>query len=123
MVWPSCITCTPSSLATHSTWCFLKLVFGGGTRVPRIPPGTDSEACYILCLQAFRTLLHFEFHRLTFIERLVTVHHDGGEVYENIFSCLALDESVALRSVEPLHRSLFLHCLTSRAWSGFSGPS
>jgi hypothetical protein len=31
-------------------------------------------------------------------------------VYEYIFTGLALDEPVALRSIEPLHCSLFLHC-------------
>jgi hypothetical protein len=32
-------------------------------------------------------------------------------VHENIFSGLALDESIAFRSIEPLHCSLFLHFL------------
>ena len=61
------------------------------------------EACDVLCLKALRALLYFEFHRLAFIEGLVTVHLNGGEVYENIFSGLTLDEPVALRSIEPLH--------------------
>ena len=30
-------------------------------------------------------------------------------MYENIFTRLALNESVALRSIKPLHCSLFLH--------------
>jgi len=68
------------------------------------------EACDVLCLKAFRTLLHLEFNCLTLIQGLVTVHLNGGEVYEYIFTGLTLDESVALRSIEPLHCSLFLHC-------------
>jgi len=72
-------------------------------------PGTDLEARNVLRLKALRTLLHFELHRLTFIEGLVAVHLNGGEVYEHIFSRLALDESITLRSIEPLHCSLFLH--------------
>jgi hypothetical protein len=31
-------------------------------------------------------------------------------VYEYVFSRLALDEPVTLRSIEPLYCSLFLHC-------------
>src|SRR6266568_8578010 len=81
-------------------------------------PGLSShslEACNVLSLKALRALLHFELHRLTFVEGLVTVHNDGGEVHEDIFSRLALDEPVAFRSIEPLHCSLFLHCPTSHA--------
>src|SRR5229473_5379431 len=71
------------------------------------------EACDVLCLKALRALLYFEFHRLAFIQGLVPIHLNGGEMNENIFSGLALDEPVALRSIEPLHCSLFLHCTTS----------
>src|SRR5580692_426165 len=81
---------------------------------PRQPlPIYRLEACDVLCLKALRALLYFEFHRLAFIQGLVPIHLNGGEVYENIFSGLALDEPVALRSIEPLHCSLFLHCTTS----------
>lgn len=66
------------------------------------------EAGNVLRLQALWTLFHFKFNCLAFVERLVSVHHDGGEVHENIFSGLALDESIALRSIEPLDCSLFL---------------
>src|SRR5580658_1967195 len=68
------------------------------------------EAGNVLCLKAFGAFLYFKFHCLTFVERFVSVHHDRGEVYENIFTGLALDKTIALRSVEPLHCSLFLHC-------------
>src|SRR4029077_20870407 len=67
------------------------------------------ETGNVLCLKALGAFLHFELHRLTFIEGLVAVHHDCGEVHENILSCLTLDEAVALRCVKPLHCSLFLH--------------
>ena len=72
-------------------------------------PGTDLEARNVLRLKAFRTLLHFELHRLALIQGFVAVHLNGGKVHEHIFSGLALDESIALRSIEPLHCSLFLH--------------
>src|SRR5215469_1726251 len=81
----------------------------GGVPVVAGTPKNRLEACNVLRLKALRALLHLELHRLTFIQRLVTVHLDGGEVYENIFSRLTLDEPVTLRSIEPLHGSLFLH--------------
>jgi len=66
------------------------------------------EGCYVLRLKALRTLLDFKFHCLTFIQRLVALGLNGGKMYEYIFAGLALDESKALRSIEPLHCSLFL---------------
>src|SRR5262249_36865366 len=137
IVWPSCITCTTSSFIFQGLQpqtlkprpltrrYFTKLVapaaapihltlnpyVGAGSCNPA--PALNLEARDVLCLKALRTLLDFELHRLTLVEGLVTVHHDGGEVDENIFPGLALDESIALRSVEPLHCSLFLHFFTS----------
>src|SRR5579863_190542 len=99
---------------TLKPWPLTRLSVTGNSVYGAALDGTNParhrlEACYVFCLQTLRTLLHFEFHRLTLIQGLVTVHHDGGEVHENIFSRLALDESISLRSVKPLHRSLFLH--------------
>src|SRR5580700_8924362 len=67
------------------------------------------EAGNILCLKALGAFLYFKFLCLTFIERFVSIHHDRREVYENVFPGLPLDKSKALRSIEPLHCSLFLH--------------
>jgi len=67
------------------------------------------EAGNVLCLKAFGAFLYFKFDCLTFVERFVSVHHDRGEVHENIFAGLTLDKTIALRSVEPLNCSLFLH--------------
>jgi hypothetical protein len=67
------------------------------------------EAGNVLCLKAFGAFFYFKFHCLTFVERFVSIHHNRGEVYENIFTGLALDKTITLRSVEPLHCSLFLH--------------
>ena len=67
------------------------------------------EAGNVLCLKAFGAFLYFKFHCLAFVERFVSVHHDRGEVHENIFTGLALDKTIALRSIEPLDCSLFLH--------------
>src|SRR6266851_3544977 len=54
------------------------------------------EAGNVLSLKALRALFHFKLHSLTFVEGLVSFHRDRGEVHENIFSRLALDESEAL---------------------------
>jgi hypothetical protein len=60
-------------------------------------------------LQALRTLGDFEFNSLAFVQRFVPFRGDGGKVDENIFAGLALYESESLRSIEPLHCSLFFH--------------
>ena len=60
-------------------------------------------------LQALWPASDFEFHRLPFIERLVPLRLNRGEVDENVLAALALDESEALAGVEPLHCSLFFH--------------
>ena len=80
------------------------------------------EAGNVLCLKALGTLFHFEFNCLAFVERFVSVHHDGGEVDENIFSGLALDESIALRSIEPLDCTLFLAHFHDLAGATPKGP-
>ena len=68
------------------------------------------EAGHVLRLQALRALADFKFNGLSFVERFVSIHLNRGEMDENILAGLALDESVALAGVEPLHCSLFLHC-------------
>ncbi len=67
------------------------------------------DAGYVFCLKAFGAFLYFKFYVLAFVERFVSVHHDRGEVHENIFPGLTLDKTIALRSIEPLDGSLFLH--------------
>ncbi len=56
-----------------------------------------------------RTLLalgDLEFDPLAVLERLVTVHLNGGEVDENVLAAIDGDKAVALFSVEPLNGSL-----------------
>src|SRR5215469_10999734 len=114
MVCPSCITCTTSSLDRSLIFgLFRPLLEGRDSGFPEPLRSYRLEACDVLCLKALRALLHFEFHRLAFIQGLVAVHLNGGEVHKHIFAGLALDEPVALRSIEPLHCSLFLHFRTS----------
>src|SRR5688572_2065021 len=54
--------------------------------------------------RALLALRRFEFHGLSFFERLVAVHLDLGVMGEQILAAiLRRDESEALRVVEPLH--------------------
>jgi hypothetical protein len=62
---------------------------------------------HIFRLQALRPLLHFEFHLLPFIQCLIAVRLDGGEMNENIFARLSLNKSIPFGRVEPLHYTLF----------------
>ena len=68
------------------------------------------EAGNVLCLKAFRAFLDFKFNCLALVQGFISVHLNCGEVNKDILSGLALDEPVTLRSIEPLHCSLFLHC-------------
>src|SRR5205814_3300532 len=43
-----------------------------------------------------------ERHALTFGQRLVAVHRDGGEVHEHVVATLTLDEAIALLVRKPL---------------------
>jgi len=65
------------------------------------------EGLYVGRLQALGALGNFEFNRLPFIQRFVSVRLDRGKVHEYILAGLALDESKALARVKPLHYSLF----------------
>ena len=78
------------------------------------PPERILEGLDVGGLQALGSLGDLEFNRLAIIQRLVAISHDRGEMHENVFSALALDESKALAGVEPLHCSLFFtHCFYS----------
>jgi hypothetical protein len=58
-------------------------------------------------LQALRALLDLELHKLALGKRFVSLHLNRGEMDENIFPRLALNEAISLGSVEPLHHTLF----------------
>ena len=67
------------------------------------------EHGYLFRLQTFGASRHNKLHSLTLIEGAVAFRLDGGKMDKNVFAGLALDETVALRSVEPLHSALFFH--------------
>ena len=54
------------------------------------------KAGNVLGLKTLGTLLHFKLYCLTLVQGLVAVHLNGGEVHENVFSRLPLDEAVPL---------------------------
>jgi hypothetical protein len=60
-------------------------------------------------VQSLRTLLTLKLDSLAFIQRLIAFFKDRGEMDEDIFSAGALNKSVPLGPVEPLHHSMLLH--------------
>ena len=58
-------------------------------------------------LEALGATGHVEFHCLAFIQRLVSLRLNRGEMDENVLARLPLDESKTLAGVKPLYCSLF----------------
>ena len=48
----------------------------------------------VLSLKALGPLTNFEFHKLPFIQRFVSVHLDRGEMDENVLPGLPLNEPI-----------------------------
>ena len=71
------------------------------------PPLCWLETYDVGRLQAFGPGHDVEFDRLALVQRLVSIRLNRREVHEDIFSRLALDESIALACIKPLHSSLF----------------
>ena len=70
------------------------------------------EASDVRSLQALGAPGDFEFNRLAFVQRLVPLRLNGGEMDENVLAGLALDEPKTLAGIKPLHCSLFSHLFT-----------
>ena len=60
-------------------------------------------------LEAFGAFEQVKLHGLTLVQGAVAVLLDGGEVHEYIFPRGALDKSIPLRPVEPLHCTFLSH--------------
>src|SRR5208282_6239305 len=73
----------------------------------RAPCSDGLESDDVLSLKALRALLDFKLHGLPFVEALVPLGLDRREMHEDILTGLALDESVALCRIKPLHCTLF----------------
>src|ERR1700688_4252465 len=109
---PSERTCTTASLFAAGTCGALTARERGPSRAPRRrdrPTFVRLEAGHVLRLQALGAFADLEFNRLPFVERFVSVHLNCRKMDKHILAGLALDESVALAGIEPLHCSLFFH--------------
>ena len=94
----------PLQTKTHET----------GARRPPGKPGTlaplrSGAADHVCRVQALRSLLAFELNRVPFIQRLVSRLLDRGKMHKNVFTRRPLNETVSLRSIEPLDYATFLH--------------
>ena len=79
----------------------------GDGRVTKFVRGLGADD--VRRLESFGALQQIKLHGFTFVERAVTVLLDGGEVHEYIFSRGALDKSISLRPIKPLHCSFLSH--------------
>src|ERR1035438_1583806 len=96
--------------------CTLQLTNHKSKNPPDFPRGfanwfgeTSRRAHDVARLKAFRPFEQIEFHGLALIQRTITVLLDSREMHEHILAGRALDESVSLRPVEPLHSTLLSH--------------
>src|ERR1039458_118118 len=78
-------------------------------RVLRTGRRTLYRAHDVARLETLRALEQIELDGLAFVQRAVAVLLDGREMHEDILAGGALDESVSLRAVEPLHSTLLSH--------------
>ena len=60
-------------------------------------------------LKSLGTFQQVKLDSLTLVQGPVAVLLDGGEVHKHIFPRGALDESISLRPVEPLHCTFLSH--------------
>src|SRR4029077_19257184 len=74
----------------------------------RTRPG-QLEAGHVGCLQTFGAGCYLKLDSLTFVQGLIAVGLNCGEMHENILAALALDKSITFAGVKPLHCSLFFH--------------
>ena len=66
-------------------------------------------ADYIRCLKTLGAFEQVKLDGFPFVQGPVAVLLDGGEVHEHIFPRGALDKSISLRPVEPLHCTFLSH--------------
>ena|ERR1700690_2024910 len=64
-------------------------------------------------LQTLGARGNLEFDCLTFVQRLIAIPLNSGEVDENVFARLSLDETKAFTGVKPLYCSLFFQLCIS----------
>ena len=67
------------------------------------------ESLNVGSLQTLGAADHLKLNGLTLVERAIAVRLNSGEMDENVLASLALDETIALAGIEPLHCTLFFH--------------
>jgi len=60
-------------------------------------------------LEAFRAFQKIKFYGFALVQGAIAVLLDCGKVYEHIFPGRALDKSISLRPIEPLHSTFLSH--------------
>jgi hypothetical protein len=76
------------------------------------------NSSYIGRAQTLWSLLADKLDGLAFIQGLVTIRLDGGEMDEDVLSAGTLDEAESLGAVEPFHYALLFHVHSpSLIWS------
>ena len=95
--------------ARRDLWNSVQTKKQGETEDDRFAQFISSQTGDVRGLQPFRALGYFKFNRLTFVQRLVPLRLNRGEVDKDVLAGLALDESESLAGIEPLHCSLFFH--------------
>ena len=73
------------------------------------PRALSRAAHYVRCAQALWTLLAFELDAFPFIQGLVAVLLNSGEMHKYVFSRGTLNKTIALGPVKPLHYPVLFH--------------
>src|SRR5690349_11817449 len=66
-------------------------------------------AAHVLSLQPLGSLLDFELYLRAFIQSPISIGLDGREMHEHIVATGALDKSITLGGIKPLHYAFFFH--------------
>ena len=87
-------------------------------------------ADYVDCVEPFGALLALKIYHVALVEGLESILLNGREMHKNIFAGRALDKSIALGPVKPLHYATFSHkyfpsfiVCRMRLWEGWRDRS
>jgi len=82
---------------------------GDGSPARDFKQKSGLESLNVGSLQTLGAADHLKLNGLTLVERAIAVRLNRGEMDENVLASLALDETIALAGIEPLHCTLFFH--------------
>jgi hypothetical protein len=63
---------------------------------------------YIGGVESLGALLALELHGIPFVQALISIFLDSGEVHKNVLTCRTLDKPIPFGSVKPLDHAIFL---------------